>query len=58
MDNTYSQKEKTINSEDKRGQPLLKLFLVGALKEEKGLRADTNVVLLLLDRLVFVKYLE
>ncbi len=29
-----------------------------ALKEEKGLRADTDVALLSLDRLVFVKYLE
>ncbi len=29
-----------------------------ALKEEKGLKADTDVVLLFLDWLVFVKYLE
>ncbi len=40
----YSQKRKAINGEDKQG--------------EKGLRADTDVTLLLLDRLVFVKYLE
>ncbi len=29
-----------------------------ALKEERGLRADTDVALLLLDRMVFVKHLE
>lgn len=49
-------------SDQQRGQTQVTIGVAfpcwSALNEERGLKADTDVTLLLLDRFVFVEYLE